>query len=59
MGYTVVNAEYFEAASTGHIVDGDHRSVAELPPQSSHKKDIAVFGIRKEEAADVDLWFPS
>lgn len=41
------------------MTDGDHPAVAQLPQHSSHKKDIARFGIRKEEAADVELWFPS
>lgn len=61
--YINPNAENFEPASTGQgqtlVTDGDHRVVAQLPQHSSQKKDIARFGIRKEEAADVDLWFPS
>lgn len=61
--YTAANAEYFEASPAQQggepfVVDGDHRLIARLPPQSSRKKDIAVFRIRKEEAADADLWFP-
>nr|WP_171115132.1 MULTISPECIES: ferredoxin [unclassified Streptomyces] len=61
--YASVNSEYFEQRSPGR--DGqppsalsDHPLVVGLPPQVSHKKDIAVFTIGKEEAADVDLWFP-
>ncbi|WP_248002589.1 hypothetical protein HEP85_37025 [Streptomyces sp. RPA4-2] len=38
---------------------GDHPLVAALPPHSLHKKDVSVFAVRKEEAADADLWFPS
>ncbi len=61
-GYAAVNAEYFRTSpgQDGQPVlrDGDHRLVAGLLPQSSGKKDIARFGIRKEEAADADLWFP-
>jgi NAD-dependent dihydropyrimidine dehydrogenase PreA subunit len=61
--YTTINAEYFETSSgqqsEPYVVEGDHRLIAQLPPRSSHKKDIAVFSIRKEEAADADLWFPS
>lgn len=62
--YLSVNAEYFDPPSGTDgeppATHGDHPLVAELPPQSSsHKKDIAVFTIRKEEAADADLWFPS
>ncbi|WP_151483732.1 ferredoxin [Streptomyces albicerus] len=61
--YTTINAEYFQTRSgqSGEpfVHDGDHRLIAQLPPQSSHKKDIALFSIRKEEAADADLWFPS
>ncbi|MFJ9755668.1 ferredoxin [Streptomyces sp. NPDC101149] len=61
--YTTVNAEYFEATSARqpepYVVHGDHRLVARLPPQTVHKKGIAAFSIRKEEAADADLWFPS
>ncbi len=60
--YTAINAEYFEEppAGTARPLVTDHPFVAGLPPQQSlHKKDIAVFAIRKEEAADADLWFPS
>lgn len=62
--YLTVNAEYFEQRSPerdGHSPASrrDHPLVAGLPPQTSHKKDIALFAIRKEEAADADLWFPS
>jgi NAD-dependent dihydropyrimidine dehydrogenase PreA subunit len=61
--YLSVNAEFFEAAAPGqpHRRDspGDHPVVAALPPQSLHKKEISVFAVRKEEAADADLWFPS
>ncbi|MGW9031849.1 ferredoxin [Streptomyces sp. NPDC055722] len=60
--YTTINAEYFRTTSAQQaepfVVDGDHRLIAELPPQTSRKKDIAAFIIRKEEAADADLWFP-
>lgn len=52
--YKSVNAEFFEPPAELE----DHPLVSGLPPQSSHKKDIAVFAIRKEEAADADLWFP-
>ncbi|MEV7885849.1 hypothetical protein ACWD3I_36800 [Streptomyces sp. NPDC002817] len=41
------------------MTDGDHRVVVQLPGHSSYKEDTARFGIRKEEAADVDLRFPS
>ncbi|MFG2359757.1 ferredoxin [Streptomyces sp. NPDC048521] len=61
--YRSVNAEFFAAATPGqpHRRDsrGDHPVVAALPPQNLHKKEISVFAVRKEEAADVDLWFPS
>jgi Fe-S-cluster-containing hydrogenase component 2 len=61
--YTIINAEYFQTSSDRQgepfVLDGDHRLIARLPPQSSHKQDIAAFSIRKEEAADADLWFPS
>ncbi|MDO0930505.1 ferredoxin family protein [Streptomyces sp. DG2A-72] len=61
--YRSINAEYFEQPSPRQevraVTHGDHRLVAELSPQSSHKRDIAVFTIGKEEAADADLWFPS
>lgn len=61
--YMSVNAEYFEQCSPQEdqqppSTRRDHPLVAGLPPQTSHKKDIAVFDIRKEEAADADLWFP-
>ncbi|MFD6193475.1 ferredoxin [Streptomyces sp. NPDC060275] len=59
--YRSVNAEYFQAAEgTGEppVTGGDHRFVAGLPPQNSQKKEIAAFTLRKEEAADADLWFP-
>ncbi|MFE7895766.1 ferredoxin [Streptomyces sp. NPDC057412] len=62
--YLAVNAEYFDEAARppgerGGAV-GDHPAVAALPPQSAlHKKGISVFTVRKEEAADVDPWFPS
>ncbi|MGW3243956.1 ferredoxin [Streptomyces sp. NPDC001070] len=61
--YTSVNAEYF-VPSRGErgrpsAGDGDHPLVAQLPPQRSRKKDMAVFAIGKEEAAEADLWFPS
>ncbi|MEU9336581.1 ferredoxin [Streptomyces sp. NPDC048290] len=61
--YRSVNAEVFDAPRPGRRerpdVLPDHPLVAALPPQSPHKKDISVFAIRKEEAADADLWFPS
>ncbi|RPK32220.1 Ferredoxin [Streptomyces sp. ADI93-02] len=60
--YRAVNAEYFEepdGRSETLLADGDHRFVAGLPSQSTRKKDIALFSIRKEEAADADLWFPA
>ncbi|MFE6633559.1 ferredoxin [Streptomyces tendae] len=61
--YRSVNAEYFQAVrepDTPRGTGGDHRFVAELPPQGSRRKqETAVFTIRKEEAADADLWFPS
>ncbi|GGJ61337.1 ferredoxin [Streptomyces brasiliensis] len=53
--YAAINAEYFEQPDRGQ----DHPLIAGLPHQTSDKKDIAVFAIRKEEAADVDRWFPS
>ncbi|MGP4052030.1 ferredoxin [Streptomyces sp. 2A115] len=60
--YMSINAEYFEA-SQGQgeplVTHGDHRLIAGLPLQSSEKKHIAVFTIRKEEAADADRWFPT
>ncbi|MGW1887007.1 ferredoxin [Streptomyces sp. NPDC001970] len=61
--YRSINAEYFEQPSEWQgdplVTDGDHRLIAELPLQSSQKKAISVFTIRKEEAAEADLWFPS
>ncbi|GGS99645.1 ferredoxin [Streptomyces chromofuscus] len=61
--YRSVNAEFLAAATPGqrHQRDtlGDHPLVAALPPQNPHKKEISVFAVRKEEAADADLWFPS
>ena len=36
----------------------DHRVVAALPPQHAVKNDLSGFAARKEEAADVDPWFP-
>ncbi|WP_351235424.1 ferredoxin [Streptomyces sp. NPDC002133] len=61
--YRAINAEYFEQPAEWQgdpsVTDGDHRLIAELPLQSSQKKAISVFPIRKEEAADADLWFPS
>ncbi|MDQ0790636.1 ferredoxin [Streptomyces sp. B3I8] len=62
--YLAVNAEYFdEAASPPRArsdAAGDHPVVEALPPQSGpHKKEISFFTVRKEEAADADLWFPS
>jgi hypothetical protein len=61
--HTTINADTFETASTRQgdplVIEGDPRLVAQLPPQSSHKKDIALFSVRKEEAADVDLRVPS
>ena len=61
--YLAVNAEYFEAATLEphrqRDASSDHPLVAALPPQSLHKKEISVFTVRKEEAADADLWFPS
>jgi len=39
--------------------DGDHRLIAQLPRRSSRKKDIAVFGNRREEDAGADPGFPS
>ncbi len=61
--YRSVNAEFFEAAPLGRdrLRDspGDHPLVTALPPQSLYKKEISAFAVRKEEAADADLWFPS
>ncbi|MGX1267939.1 ferredoxin [Streptomyces phaeoluteigriseus] len=59
--YVAVNAEYFEAATESNRrrdTPGDHPFVAALPPQHLRKKEISVFTVRKEEAADADLWFP-
>ncbi|MFF7216627.1 ferredoxin [Streptomyces sp. NPDC008238] len=62
--YREVNAEYFGSlpgpGEHGRplVGDGDHPYVAQLPPQDSRKKDIAVFAIGKEEAEEADLWFP-
>lgn len=56
--YRSVNAEFFELASPGDG-RGDHRVVAALPPQSSQKRDIAVFPIGREDTDDVDVWFPT
>lgn len=61
--YRSVNAEFFVAATPERDhrggADGDHPLVAALPRQGLHKKEISVFAVRKEEAADADLWFPS
>ena len=61
--YRSVNAEFFETSPPGQPCRrdslGDHPVVAALPLQSLHKKEISVFAVRKEEAADADLWFPS
>lgn len=60
--YTSVNAEYF-ASRSGEpgrpAAGGDHPLIAALPSQHPRKKGISVFAIRKEEAAEADLWFPS
>ncbi|MFJ4624406.1 ferredoxin [Streptomyces sp. NPDC088812] len=60
--YASVNAEYFEPAAPAepapHAPRGDHPLVVALPPQSLPKKEISVFTVGKEEAADADLWFP-
>ncbi|MFJ6070949.1 ferredoxin [Streptomyces sp. NPDC093065] len=60
--YRSVNAEYCQAVQEPDALGGtggDHRFVAELPPQLSRRmKETAVFTIRKEAAADADLWFP-
>ncbi|MFJ3671158.1 ferredoxin [Streptomyces sp. NPDC090106] len=37
---------------------GDHPLVEALPPQHPRRKGIAAFAVRKEEAADVEPWFP-
>jgi NAD-dependent dihydropyrimidine dehydrogenase PreA subunit len=62
-GYVAVNAEFCEAGAPGrpqpYVGPGDHPVVAALPVQNPHKKEIATFAVRKEEAADADLWFPS
>ncbi|MEU1166718.1 ferredoxin family protein [Streptomyces sp. NPDC005921] len=58
-----VNAEFFSATPSGlnQRCDPprDHPLVATMAPQSLHKKEISAFTVGKEEAADVDLWFPS
>ncbi|MCQ4207676.1 ferredoxin [Streptomyces longispororuber] len=54
-GYAAINAEYFARPAPA----ADHPLVAGLPHQTSEKKDIAVFAVRKEEAADADRWFPN
>ncbi|ADI03448.1 ferredoxin [Streptomyces bingchenggensis BCW-1] len=59
--YKAINAEYFESPTGSRnepFATGDHPTIAALSPQSSPKNDIALFAIRKEEAADADLWFP-
>ncbi|TXS41783.1 ferredoxin family protein [Streptomyces sp. or43] len=61
--YLAVNGEYFETRGSEprgqRDAPGDHPVVEALPRQSSRKKGISVFSVRKEEAADADLWFPS
>ncbi|MEU4657770.1 ferredoxin [Streptomyces sp. NPDC023723] len=58
--FASVNAEYFQpAASRPRAPVGDHPLVASLPPQRLPKKEISVFAVGKETAADADLWFPS
>ncbi|WP_185092644.1 hypothetical protein [Streptomyces sp. 840.1] len=37
----------------------DHPLIAALPPQHLPKKEISVFDVCEEAAADADLWFPS
>ncbi|MEU1231390.1 ferredoxin [Streptomyces sp. NPDC005828] len=60
--YRLVNEDFFEGSSPqrreAHAAPGDHPVVAALPPQHAHKKEISGFAVRKEEAADVDPWFP-
>nr|WP_078492060.1 ferredoxin [Streptomyces yerevanensis] len=60
--YRSVNEEFFDGGSPQRRgprgAPGDRPLVAALPPQHVRKKEISGFTVRKEEAADVDPWFP-
>jgi NAD-dependent dihydropyrimidine dehydrogenase PreA subunit len=60
--YRSVNEEFFDGGAPQRRgprgAPGDQPLVAALPPQHVRKKEISGFTVRKEEAADVDPWFP-
>jgi NAD-dependent dihydropyrimidine dehydrogenase PreA subunit len=59
--YLAVNAEFFAppAGAGEGAAPADHPVVAALPPQHAHRREIAAFSARREEADVVDLWFPA
>ncbi|CAM5446819.1 ferredoxin [Streptomyces spiroverticillatus] len=60
--YRTVDEEFFDGGSAQRCdpreASGDHPLVAALPPQQVRKTEISRFAVRKDEADDVDPWFP-